>query len=33
MVVHGEAPSSRALGEKNHLLSVRIERELERDGS
>jgi hypothetical protein len=33
MVIHGEAPGSGALGEKDILLNVRIESDLERDGS
>jgi hypothetical protein len=32
VVVHGETPGSGALGEKDILLNVRIEGELESDG-
>lgn len=33
MVIHGVAPSPRALGEEDSLFQVRVEGELERDGS
>ena len=33
MVIHGVAPSARALGEEDFLFGVRVEGELERDGA